>query len=108
MSEVIFKSSCLASDCDDNEIVYWHHSKCPSTSNYYLSEEGILRCGYCNETCRLLSCFWKSNSCSHESRKTDFPRLSICISRLMYSENIPGTFIRRLLRNLTRDISDME
>ena len=102
--EVLFKSPCLASGCDDHEFIYWYHSKCPSTSRYYLSKEGILRCDYCNETRRLSSCLWKSHSCSHESRKTDFQRLSFCISRLACSENIPKTFIQRLFRNLMEEL----
>ena len=108
MSEVLFKSPCLASNCEDNEIRNWYHSKCPSTSHYYLSEEGILRCDYCNETCRLLSCLWKSSSCSHESRKTDEQRLLICISRLLCLENIPKSFGKRLVYNLMRKIDELE
>ena len=108
MSEVLFKSPCLASNCNDNEMTTWYHSKCPSTSHYYLSEEGILRCNNCNETFRLLSCFWKSKSCSHESRKTDKQRLLSCISKLCYLENIPKSFTRRLLFNLMEEFDELE
>ena len=108
MSEVFFKCPCLASNCNDNEITTWYHPKCPSTSHYYLSEEGILRCDNCNETRRLLSCLWKSHSCSHESRKTDKQRLLSCISKLCGFESISKSFRRRLLYSLMEEFDELE
>ena len=108
MSEVLFKCPCLASNCNDNVIRNWYHSECPSTSHYYLSEEGILRCGNCNETCRLISCLWKSSSCSHESRKTDEQRLFCCISKFYRIENISKSFTRRLLSSLLNEFDELE
>ena len=100
MSEIVFKCPCLASGCGDNEIRKWYHSKCPSTSYYYLSDEGILRCNYCNGTWRITNLLWKSPSCSHDYRETDFQRLMKCIGMIYSEEYIPRNFIRKLVRNL--------
>ena len=107
MSEVIFRCPCPASGCNDNTLRYWYHSDCPSSSQYYLSENGFLRCDNCNQTFPLLSHRWKSNSCSHDYRRTDTQRILYCISIMVDSNpNFSKTMIEKLMQNLMEQNQD--
>ena len=70
MSEILFKAPCPAACCHDNEPKTWKPSECPSSSSYYLSDRGFLRCDHCGKEFAFFSRNWKSSSCSHDYQKS--------------------------------------
>ena len=100
MSEVIFRCPCPASGCNDHTSRNWYHCDCPSSSKYYLSENGFLRCDNCNQTFPLFSCRWKSNSCSHDYRRTDWHRIIFCISIMCKEQNLSRNMMNKLMKSL--------
>ena len=100
MAEILFRCSCPATGCNNSEIYTWKHGECPSSSSYYISDEGILRCDNCNKKFPLFSRRWKSSSCDHEHRETDLTK-AMYIFCVMHNENrMPRDFYRKLIRNL--------
>ena len=101
MSEVIFRCPCPASGCDDNNIIgVWYHGACPSSSKFYLSENGFLRCDNCNKKISLFNCKWKGKSCTHDYRKTDLQRIMYCISEMQREQNLPRIMMENLIQKL--------
>ena len=47
--EEIFESRCPVWDCDNPEIIHWHHSGCSSYWDLYISSRGMLRCENCGD-----------------------------------------------------------
>ena len=106
MSEVIFRCPCPASGCDDGEIRGWYHGDCPSSSNYYLSENGFVRCDNCNKKFTLFSRKWKGNSCTHDYRKTDLQRIMYCLSKMQIEQNLPKIMMINLINSLIEQSED--
>ena len=100
MSEILLKCSCPARNCRDDEIRGWHHGDCPSNSNYYISDEGILRCEHCGKKFDFFSRTWKSNSCSHDYEKSDIKRVVYIFSSMISPENVPRSFFKKLICSL--------
>ena len=100
MSEILLKCSCPARNCSNDEISGWHHGECPSNSNYYISDEGILRCEHCGEKVDFFNCTWKSNSCSHDYKKSDIQRVIFIFSHMNSRENVPRSFFKKLICSL--------
>ena len=87
MSEILFKCPCPARGCLDMETRGWYHTGCPSNSNYYISDEGILRCDNCGKKFDFLSRSWKSSSCSHDYENSNLKRAINIFTALMMSDN---------------------
>ena len=100
MSEILFKCPCPARGCLDMETRGWYHTDCPSNSNYYISDEGILRCEHCGKKVDFFNCTWKSNSCSHDYKKSDIQRVIFIFSHMNSRENVPRSFFKKLICSL--------
>ena len=100
MSEILLKCSCPARNCRDNEIRGWHHCECPSNSNYYISDEGILRCDNCGKKFDFLSRRWKSSSCSHDYENSNLERAICVLAALVTSGGMSKGFHRKICKSL--------
>ena len=100
MSEILLKCPCPARNCIDNEIRGWHHGECPSNSNYYISDEGILRCDNCGKKFDFLSRSWKSSSCSHDYENSNLKRAINIFTALLMSNNISAEFHFKICKSL--------
>ena len=101
MSEILLKCSCPARNCRDEKIRGWHHGDCPSNSNYYISDEGILRCDNCGKKFDFLSRSWKSSSCSHDYENSNLKRaINIFTALMMSDNNISAEFYFKICKSL--------
>ena len=99
MSEILLKCSCPARNCRDYEIYGWYHGECPN-SNYYISDEGILRCDNCGKKFDFFSRSWKSSSCSHDYEKSNLKRAFYILNALMMRNNISKEFHLKMFASL--------
>ena len=100
MSEIIFKSICPVSGCDNNEIQTWHHTSCPSDSHEYISDQAIIRCDYCGKKWDF---FDMKFNCNHGGNGSGKPCLTkaIYVFTCLYIENeISEDFLRRVKESL--------
>ena len=104
MSEVLFRVSCPAEDCDDTTIHSWYHGQCPSSSNYYLTDQGLLRCDHCGEKFKIFDRTWKSSSCNHDYRKTSYERILRILTFAGISEHWPNSFIIKIFTSLAEQM----
>ena len=100
MSEILLKCSCPARNCRDDEISGWHHGECPSNSNYYISDEGILRCDNCGKKFDFFSRSWKSSSCSHDYENSNLKRAINIFTALMMSGGVSEEFHHKIFKSL--------
>ena len=100
MSEIPFKCPCPARGCLDMETRRWYHTGCPSNSNYYISDEGILRCDNCGKKFDFLSRRWKSSSCSHDYENSNLKRAINILTSLIMSNNISQEFHSKICKSL--------
>ena len=100
MSEILLKCPCPARSCNDDKRYEWNHGECPSNSRFYISDEGILRCDNCGKKFDFFSRRWKSNSCSHDYEKSDIKRVVYIFSRMISPENVPRSFLKKLICSL--------
>ena len=100
MSEILFKCSCPAYCCTNSEIYTWRHGECPSDSSYYISDEGILRCDYCNKKFPLFSRRWKSSSCNHEYTGTNLKKALNIFTAMLMENSISADFLTKIKQNL--------
>ena len=70
--EVIFESQCPVFDCDNPEIIHWHHSGCSSIWDLYISNRGILRCENCGEIDEFFNCKFDCGCHDNESNSARF------------------------------------
>ena len=102
MAEILFRCRCPAVGCNNSEIYTWKCVECPSSSSYYISDEGILRCDNCNKKFPLFSRRWKSSSCDHEYRETDLGTALEIFCAMCTRNEMPGDFCVRLAGNLSK------
>ena len=100
MSEILLKCPCPARSCNDDKRYGWYHNECPSNSNYYISDEGILRCDNCGKKFDFLSRRWKSNSCSHDYEKSNLKRAIYIFTALLMSNDISTDFHCKICNSL--------
>ena len=100
MSEILLKCPCPARSCNDNKFVGWHHGECPSNSNYYISDEGILRCDNCGKKFDFFDRRWKSSSCSHDYENSDLKRAICVFAASVMSGSISEEFHRKIRKSL--------
>ena len=102
MAEILFRCPCPATGCNNSEIYTWKCEECPSSSSYYISDEGILRCDNCNKKFPLFSRRWKSSSCDHEHRETDLTKAIIIFDDMCDRNEISDDFCKKLFHNLRK------
>ena len=100
MSEILLKCSCPARNCSNDEISGWHHGECPSNSNYYISDEGILRCDNCGKKFDFFERRWKSSSCSHDYEHSNLKRAINIFTASLMSNNISQEFHIKIRKSL--------
>ena len=100
MSEFLFRVPCPAEGCDDRELRNWYHDGCPSSSHYYLTDQGLLRCDHCGEKFKIVDRLWKSSSCNHDYRKTSLERIMDILDIAYDSEIWPPRFTRKTIKSL--------
>ena len=100
MSEVLFKSVCLAAGCDDEEECTWHHSECPSSSKEYLSDQGIVRCEYCGKSWEFFEITFKCSSRNNLSLKPNLKRALYALAILEDSKKISEDFYYKIKNSL--------
>ena len=62
--EFIFASGCPSQDCNNKNIIVWHHYGCPFNIPLYISTKGVIRCEYCGMEELFVNC--KFNCGYHE------------------------------------------
>ena len=100
MSEIIFKSACPVSCCDDDKIQTWHHDGCPSNSHEYISDQAIVRCDYCGKKWDF---FDSKFNCNHGGDKSGKPSLKKAIyvfTCLFMANEISADFFTRMKESL--------
>ena len=100
MSEIIFKSICPVSGCDNNEIHTWHHTGCPSDSQEYISDQAIVRCDYCGKKWDF---FDSKFNCNHGGDKSGKPCLRKALQAfncLRETNEISEVFLRTVKESL--------
>ena len=100
MSEILLKCPCPARSCNDEKRYGWHHGECPSNSNYYISDEGILRCDNCGKKFDFFDRRWKSSFCSHDHENSNLKRAIYIFNDLMMRNNISEEFHRKICKSL--------
>ena len=100
MSEILLKCPCPARSCNDDKRYGWYHNECPSNSNYYIYDEGILRCEHCGKKFDFFSRRQKSNSCSHDYENSNLKRAINIFTELMMSNNISEEFYFKIYISL--------
>lgn len=108
MSEILFKVPCPAACCNDWELRIWYHSTCPSSSNYYLSDRGLLRCDYCGKEFDFFSRNWKSTSCNHDYQKSSLVRATNILSHYSMMNNVSGLFMCKLINSLSEQAKNYD
>ena len=104
MSEILLKCPCPARSCSDDKVSGQHHCECPN-SNYYISDEGILRCDNCGKKFDFLNRSWKSSSCSHDYENSNLKRAINIFTALMMSNNISPDFHFKICNSLKQQAS---
>ena len=100
MSEVLFEVPCPASGCSDKHIRCWYHSECSSNSNYYLTDEGLIRCDHCGKKFNIFDRYWKSSFCEHDSRKTNLKRMIYILATMEVENKISCDFCEKVTKSL--------
>ena len=100
MSEIIFKSICPVSGCDNNEIQTWHHDGCPSDSHEYISDQAIVRCDYCGKKWDFFDTKFNCNHGGNGSGKPCLRKAIQAFNLLLISNEIPPDFFFRLVKSL--------
>ena len=70
--EEVFESLCPVFDCDNDEIIHWHHSGCSSIWDLYISTKGFLRCENCGDIDEYFNCKFDCGCHDDESNSTRF------------------------------------
>ena len=104
MSEFLFRVPCPAEGCDDREIRSWYHGQCPSSSHYYLTDQGLLRCDHCRKILKIFDITWKSSSCNHDYRKTSLIRILNILCIAGQREGWPESFIINIMDLLRKQM----
>ena len=100
MSEIIFKSICPVSGCDNNEIQTWHHTGCPSDSHEYISDQAIVRCDYCGKKWDFFDTKFNCNHGGNGSGKPCLRKSIYAFTRLFDSNEISIDFLIRVQESL--------
>ena len=104
MSEFLFRVPCPAKGCDDRELHIWYHDGCPSSSHFYLTDQGLLRCDHCGEKSKIVDRLWKSSSCNHNYRETSFMRISKILWIAEQREGWPESFVMDVMDLLRKQM----
>lgn len=70
--EVVFRSQCPVFDCDNPDIIKWHHCGCPSFYDLFISNRGIIRCENCGMEEEFFNCKFDCGEHYGESKSTRF------------------------------------
>ena len=71
-NEEVFKCQCPVYDCGNTDIIDWHHYRCPLTSNLYINDLAIIRCGKCGMTDEFFSCKYDCGNHFDEKKSARF------------------------------------
>ena len=104
MSEFLFRVPCPAEGCNDREIRTWYHDGCPSSSNYYLTDQGLLRCDHCGKKLNIFDRKWKASSCNHDYGETSLRRIMEILQIASRAESWPGIFLAKTISSLSKQI----
>ena len=55
-NEETFRSQCPCFDCNNDQLIKWHHYGCPFFSDLYISNTGMLRCEFCGMNSEFFQC----------------------------------------------------
>ena len=100
MSEILFKAPCPAASCHNEELMTWRPSQCPSSSSFYLTDRGFLRCDHCGKEFEFFSRNWKSSSCNHDYQKSNLKKAFQIIHELVIMNNASSSFMKKVCRAL--------
>lgn len=100
MSEIIFKSVCPVSCCNDDEIQTWHHTGCPSDSHEYISDQAIVRCDYCGKKWDFFDTKFNCNHGGNGSGKPSLKKAMNVFTCLFMANDISADFFERLTESL--------
>ena len=108
MSEIIFKSACPVSGCDDDKIHTWHHTDCPSDSHEYISDQAIVRCDYCGKKWDFFATQFNCNHGGDKSEKPCLRKALYAFTRLAKENEISEDFYFRLVKSLKNQAEKYE
>lgn len=82
--EILFISECPILDCDNKDIITWHHCGCPINIPLYISTKGVVRCDYCNLEDLYVNCKFNCGCHEGETYSAKF-HSSTKLKKILYS-----------------------
>ena len=100
MSEILFKSSCPASGCEDEKTYYWYHASCPSWTEEYITDEAMIRCNYCGKKWEFFNSTFECTASNNEYKKSNLKRIYAVLGALEDKNDISEDFYFKIKKAL--------